>query len=482
MKKIKVLGSRLLLSFLFLFVAGSSYSQTKDDVGILRKEILNKMQSKDQKAEDLIKYYSKISPYEALVLNVKYLLLKGDYENALSSIFLLRATAEKDKDSELFFQYQCIYAQACQVLGLSSEVENTRKILQNSKFIKGTGFTDLALDQTDFKIFPLKERIYILQSSIDIYKKKNDERSLMQCYVWLAQILKATDPITSKKFLNKALALSIDPNFEIYYKILAENEQSRLYLEEKKADLSFELLQKYLKDINKISNIRLQLDLYKNLAQSSANVFAVDKLKIANDELVGILEQDNANKSRARAMLVNNINKTNDAKLRLQKQFFNNIYIGIIILFGIGILWIYIKYKRKIEDKKSVSDVVDVKNFTIPDKTEKRILTKLDAFEKSQKYIQKNISLKILAQQFDTNPKYLSEVVNNHKNSNFNTYINDLRIDYIVNKIRQDPEYRKYKVSYLADECGFSSHSLFTTIFKNRMNVSPTEFLQRISE
>jgi YesN/AraC family two-component response regulator len=109
-------------------------------------------------------------------------------------------------------------------------------------------------------------------------------------------------------------------------------------------------------------------------------------------------------------------------------------------------------------------------------------LNKLEEFEKSQKYIQKNVSLKTLAQQFDTNPKYLSEIVNNHKNSNFNTYINNLRIDYIVEKIKKNPEYRKYKVSYLADECGFSSHSLFTTIFKNRMDLSPTEFLQKLNE
>ncbi|MDH0675412.1 AraC family transcriptional regulator, partial [Empedobacter sp. GD03861] len=61
---------------------------------------------------------------------------------------------------------------------------------------------------------------------------------------------------------------------------------------------------------------------------------------------------------------------------------------------------------------------------------------------------------------------------------NYNTYINELRIDYICKKIATDPKFRKYKITYLAEVCGFSSYNTFTTIFKNTTGMSPSSFLK----
>ena len=65
-----------------------------------------------------------------------------------------------------------------------------------------------------------------------------------------------------------------------------------------------------------------------------------------------------------------------------------------------------------------------------------------------------------------------------HKGKNFNVYINELRINYIVSKLKTNPMYLNYKVSYLADECGFSSHSSFSTVFKNCTGIKPNVFIQ----
>lgn len=77
------------------------------------------------------------------------------------------------------------------------------------------------------------------------------------------------------------------------------------------------------------------------------------------------------------------------------------------------------------------------------------------------------MSLAVLAGQLDTNTKYLSEVINKHYNMNFNSYINKLRINFIVAKLKSDPSFINYKISYLAEACGFSSHSSFATVFKS---------------
>lgn len=90
------------------------------------------------------------------------------------------------------------------------------------------------------------------------------------------------------------------------------------------------------------------------------------------------------------------------------------------------------------------------------------------------------MSLAVLAGQLETNTKYLSEVINKYKEKNFNVYINELRVNYLVSLLKNDATYLNYKVSYLADVAGFSSHSSFTTVFKSITGMSPNTFIQQL--
>jgi AraC-like DNA-binding protein len=92
------------------------------------------------------------------------------------------------------------------------------------------------------------------------------------------------------------------------------------------------------------------------------------------------------------------------------------------------------------------------------------------------------MSLAVLAGQLDTNTKYLSEIINKHYNVNFNGYINKLRINFIVNKLKSDPNFMNYKISYLAETCGFSSHSTFATIFKSITGITPITFIELLKK
>lgn len=113
--------------------------------------------------------------------------------------------------------------------------------------------------------------------------------------------------------------------------------------------------------------------------------------------------------------------------------------------------------------------------------TEAKLLELLDEFEKGILYNSKNMSLSFLAGEFNINTKYLSYVINQHKNADFKTYINRLRIRYIVDKLINDEKYRQYKISILADECGFSSHSKFASVFKAVTDFSPSAYIKHIS-
>lgn len=76
-----------------------------------------------------------------------------------------------------------------------------------------------------------------------------------------------------------------------------------------------------------------------------------------------------------------------------------------------------------------------VNTFNIPEETYQKILAKMRTFEKNLGFLKKDITISYLSNQFKTNPKSLSSVINSSTDKNFNTYLNDLRINYITQKL-----------------------------------------------
>ena len=116
------------------------------------------------------------------------------------------------------------------------------------------------------------------------------------------------------------------------------------------------------------------------------------------------------------------------------------------------------------------------------DEADKKIEKQLTAFEKKLKFLSPDISVSSMAINFNTNVRYLSEAIKKYKNNNFNGYINDLRIDYIILKLKNHPEYSSYKIAYLAEECGFASHAVFNRAFVQRTGIAPSKFISYLKQ
>ncbi len=114
--------------------------------------------------------------------------------------------------------------------------------------------------------------------------------------------------------------------------------------------------------------------------------------------------------------------------------------------------------------------------------TEQKLLAELKSFEQSALFLDNSLSLTSLATSMHTNTKYLSYIIKTYKETDFNSYINALRVNYIVEKLKNTPEWRKYKIKTLAAEGGFSSHSQFATIFKTFIGLSPSVFIRLLEE
>jgi AraC-like DNA-binding protein len=241
----------------------------------------------------------------------------------------------------------------------------------------------------------------------------------------------------------------------------------------------------------------------KIIAQQNVNYLALNDTSnyqltnitsIQNQLKADILEQEAINTAYNLVA-----EKYNDHFLEQKAYYYRILYIALSVFLAI-ILVCFFYWWKVIQTKIHLNEIIkyieitrsnfigqvyekkqDAKKNIILKETEELILNKLKRFENSKRFNNKDISLSVLAGQFDTNTKYLSEIINSHYNMNFNTYINKLRINYIVEKLKTDPNFMNYKISYLAENCGFSSHSSFATIFKSITGISPVKFIELLN-
>lgn len=176
------------------------------------------------------------------------------------------------------------------------------------------------------------------------------------------------------------------------------------------------------------------------------------------------------------------VHKSNFQKILL-------IISGIILLLVV-FMWFFWKHKQKklkiyqtkLKENEYKKLTSTEKSIVIADETLGSLLLKLKRFEESQKFLRKDMSLTYLANSLNTNTRYLSEVINQNKGKNFYNYLNGLRIEYITDLLQKEPKYRSYKISYLAEICGFTSREVFSTIFKKETGVTPSYFINNLRE
>jgi AraC-like DNA-binding protein len=186
-----------------------------------------------------------------------------------------------------------------------------------------------------------------------------------------------------------------------------------------------------------------------------------------------------------------------NAQIEVHKQIRIVLFIALAILtITLGIFALFKRNKAKHlqhmvlfmesqyapKPESAVVKIESAKPNLVPQDAEEIILQGLERFEASTKFTSPDMSLAQLATIIDTNTKYLSEVINRQKDKNFNGYINELRVKYIIDKIQSDSAYLNYKVSYLAYEAGFASHSAFATVFKSITGMTPLAFITVIKE
>ncbi|MDF2933807.1 MAG: hypothetical protein K0R36_3138 [Chryseobacterium sp.] len=141
--------------------------------------------------------------------------------------------------------------------------------------------------------------------------------------------------------------------------------------------------------------------------------------------------------------------------------------------------------ENKVENSENIASKDNLKDRTnrvIAEDVAETILKELNLFETKEHFLKKGITLTTLAKKIKTNSNYLSEIINTYKEKNFNTYLNDLRIEYALNRLAKDKKFRSYKIPFIAEELGYNNEQAFTLAFKKRTGTPLSIYLKEIEK
>ncbi len=181
------------------------------------------------------------------------------------------------------------------------------------------------------------------------------------------------------------------------------------------------------------------------------------------------------------------------------KKDFDFVLVSIISFLFLVILFITYKYykNRSLYKKRYIEqmNVIPTEDKSKPkSKIEKPLiqdinaetasvlLKQLEKFEKDKKFLDKEIGLASLAAAFNSNTKYMSVIIAHYRDKTFATYINDLRIDYIISRLKDDKRTRNFTNTALAEEAGFGTTQSFVTAFKARTGIPTAYFIEQIKK
>lgn len=366
-------------------------------------------------------------------------------------------------------------------LDVSSKIKN-KHLLTKYQAMANHELADYAMDEGDYI-----KAIDYLNLALMGYKKEenpvlkdfivgNAEELLGRCYMALGNFDQALVHFSEANNLIK----HSEANNTIWASMIYQG-LGATYLKKKELDSAEIFLKKSLQIAKEASHGSLKELIYETMAEYYSQRHQLDSFAIFTSKYIDISKSNRSKKNR---MINNEFNRVFSSSQ--EKANNTPIYVIASIILTIGIILLFYYFRRK-KGTKIIDDgpeiYVDDKSspVSMATSTHEKLLKKLEEFESSELFLDKNMSLSVLVGFLNTNAKYLNHILKNFKKTDFNTYINDLRIGYIISKLESDPDFLKYKISYLASLAGFSSHSNFSANFKRVTEFSPSEYIESLS-
>lgn len=252
------------------------------------------------------------------------------------------------------------------------------------------------------------------------------------------------------------------------------------------------LMRKSIKNPDQLEIQANALTRYSSFCRATKQYEKAVDLLVRRDSIQQIINK--ANKERESKNLMDRLQiKDLMHKLEMQEALLINSHriiavssaCAVLFLFFIcAIGYIYQQRKKRLSVILNKEKEVEQPKSSVIPENRKPLSSEEKLFRAAQKkvsseklYLNKDIKLKSLAKMLGTNHSYLSSCINTCSGNNYNHWINDFRIDYLLEKIHSGK-----KLSDLANEAGFASTDAFYRSFKRKTNLTPNEYLKQHAE
>ncbi|WP_430408581.1 helix-turn-helix domain-containing protein [Kordia sp.] len=359
-----------------------------------------------------------------------------------------------------------------------SYIHSHLKNIDSAKFYNQLGFIKSKETKTDYY-----ENEFIFLNGVNNFFNSSYEKAIPYFKRSLNQFNKENDTlniVSSYYFLGAS-----------YDKLTKREEAMRYFMKMDSILIKTDILipfcrkgYKYLIDYHKINKNSEKELFYTNRLLRMDSVINVN-YKILSKTIYDEFETPILLKNRD--ILINKLKEKDKTNI-------SYIYILSIIIFSISIGLIYNYFKRKrdnlkfqellnqVQSPKKNNEVISKESIDLGEELVNTILKKLKQFEEKEKFLSPNISLVYTSKKLRTNSRYLSKVVNYFHQKTFTNYINDLRIDYVIHKLKMDESFRKYSIDAIGKEIGFKTGRAFSNVFKKKTGLYPSYFINELNK
>lgn len=418
---------------------GDNKEELALDINLSIAQLKIRIEENQEALDTLRKYWKKITPldykerkpitYNRILLHLANAYRKMNYVDSSNVYASLGIRANDNQNKENNYYYYFLLLQAI------NELNDTYTLAPTAKMNEGIAY---------MKRIDYKESISLAYYNIGKSHQDNNNMELAVTY-----FLKVDSLIDN--------SASILPETFEGYKFLKN------YYEEK-GDTKNEL--KYLKKIYAFDSI---LDTnYKSINNTIKTKYELPILLENHKSTIDALDSKNQ-KSKKIILISFSI-------------------LGMVVLFLMYSLIQKNKYKKRFQQlqENNFSRKAKEKNKkpqekpSIPDEIFTKTEAYLKEFEKKQQFLIQSMNSEKLAQQIGTNRPYFSKAFNYLKNESFNVYLRNLRLEYALERLREDATFRKYTIKTIANESGFSNAESFSKYFYKKYGIYPSYYIKSI--
>ena len=139
------------------------------------------------------------------------------------------------------------------------------------------------------------------------------------------------------------------------------------------------------------------------------------------------------------------------------------------------------RMRRQLQDKEAPATDADndvkYKSSHLSDEDKEQLLSRIqEVMESSDEIFLPEFSLERLAMLSDSKSKYVSQVINEYYEQNFNNFLNSFRIKEACKRMGDLDNYGNYTIEAISESVGFKSRSTFVTSFKRITGLTPSQY------